>query len=93
MTVDRRACRLDDEHVRPANIFLDLQIGFAVSELPDHRAADFDSEILANLVSQRGVGIRSEDREAVVTHGAYRLWGGHILSAMCSFRARHHIAR
>ena len=72
---------------------MDLQVDFAIGELPHHGPAELDAEMLADFPRQLGVGIAGEDLQTVVIHRAYRLRGGHVLPVMCSSSARHHIER
>ena len=66
VAIHRRAGRLDDEDVRAAHIFLDLQMDFAIGEWRTMRLAEWISERLADLVRERGIGVPSENFETVV---------------------------
>src|SRR2546421_42712 len=52
MTVDRSMARLHDKNVRPANVFQNLKINFAVAEAPQQRLAQRHIQFLANTLRQ-----------------------------------------
>jgi len=55
MVVRRERRRLDHEHVGAAHVFLDLDPRFTVFELPDHRAAQVQMQMLRNLAGKGNV--------------------------------------
>ena len=68
--IHRHAGGLHDKAIGAAHVFEDLQADFAVREAlePDH--AQFEAELLANLLGQRGVGGAGENLDAVRIHRA-----------------------
>jgi hypothetical protein len=67
----RRAGRLDDEHVLAAHVLLDLDLAFAVRELPHQRLAQRNAELAADRQRQRAVGIAGEDEQVLLAHGSW----------------------
>ena len=74
--IDRRACGLNDKNVRAAHIFLNLQVGFAVREGPDHGGTERAAQAIANLLGERRIRCSGEYLEVVI-HCSCKTWGRH----------------
>src|SRR5262249_21668311 len=58
---------LNYEHIRPADVFQNLEIDLAIAETRDGRLAERAAQILANFMSQRRVRSPSKNLQ-FVTH-------------------------
>ena len=58
--------RLDDEHLLPAHVLLDLDLHLAVGEPADQRLAEADAELLAHGLGQRAIRVAAEDEQVAV---------------------------
>ena len=48
-------------------------------QLLHHAVSHLHIEVAGDLGGQCGVGVPGKQKQTVVSHRAYRLWGGHVL--------------
>jgi len=58
--------RLDDEDIRAAHVFQNLEINFAVAEFSELGFAAFHAQVAADIVGQATVGASAKDLKLVV---------------------------
>ena len=63
-----RGGRLDHEHVLAADVFLDLDLHFAVGEAADQRLAHGHAQLRAHRLRERAVGVAAEDQQVFAAH-------------------------
>src|SRR5579859_1059009 len=81
--VDRVAARLNDEHIRAAHVFENLEINLAVAEASQPGLAKRHFQMAANALRQRQIRVPRENFKSVVVHDtrapSARSWAGMIL--------------
>ena len=66
MVVGGKRRRLDHEHIRAADVFLDLDENLHVGETPDHRFGHRGLQIFADLAREHGIGIAGDEPDRSV---------------------------
>ena len=73
IVVGRVAGRLDDEHVLPADVLVDLDEHFLVGEAADARVGQRDLEIVRDRAGQRQVAVPGEQFHGGISPAETRL--------------------
>src|SRR5207342_2987723 len=66
--IDRRRCGLHDEHVRAADVLVDLERDFAIRKPMQPRGPGRKAQVLGNLARKRGMSRTGEELQRTVSH-------------------------
>ena len=69
---DRRAGRLDQEHIAPADVFHQFDVHLAVAEAAHGGAAHGQHQVPGNVVGQRRIGVAREQGDRLRIQGLTR---------------------